>query len=232
MTSPTLVERYEAVRLRVERACEAAGRSSDEVTLLAVSKTKPIEDIEAVFAVGHKEFGENYVQEWQEKEALRDPHMPGFEWHFIGHLQRNKCKYVAGKVALVHSVHSASLLRELEKRTPEGQTQPVLLQFNVGQEESKSGFGSLEEVAPLFAPEQPWQRVEIKGLMSLPPYMEDPEATRPSHRKLRELRDKLEEVYQISLPHLSMGMSHDLEVAIQEGATFVRVGTAIFGPRG
>lgn len=227
-----LQERLHSVQERVILACQKAGRSLEDVTLLAVSKMKPIEDIEAIYNMGHIVFGENYVQEWMGKaDSAQLQALPELKWHFIGHLQSNKCKFVAGRTQLIHSVHSLSVLRELEKRTPEGVKQPVLLQFNVGEESSKSGFTHPEEVLPLLQPEKTWERVEIQGLMALPPYCAEAEETRPFFRQVRMWRDQLQDETGVQLPHLSMGMSHDLDVAIQEGATFVRVGTAIFGSR-
>jgi pyridoxal phosphate enzyme (YggS family) len=232
MHTTSLESRYHAVIERVQRACEAANRAPDDIQLLAVSKTKPSSDIESVYSFGQRHFGENYVQEWLEKaneEAMVA--LPELHWHFIGNLQRNKCKFVAGHVKLIHSVHSVSLAKEIEKRTPEGAKQAILLQFNVGHEESKSGFNHPDEVAAILSPEEPWSRLSVQGLMSIPPFTDDPEEARTYHRTLRQWRDELQETHNISLPHLSMGMSHDMEIAIEEGATFIRVGTAIFGPR-
>lgn len=226
----TIQTRIAEVQTRIVRACEKAGRLPSEIMLLAVSKTKPVQDIREAWACGLRQFGENYVQEWQSKhQALSDLEQQGLQWHIIGHLQTNKCKYIAGKVALIHSVDSVALLHELEKRTPDGLQQPVLLQFNMGQEASKSGWQHLEDVQDIFS--HPWRKVVIQGLMALPPYWEEAENVRPFFHQLFLWREQLQQTTGFPLPMLSMGMSHDLEVAIEEGSTCIRIGTAIFGER-
>ena len=226
----TIAERLQTIHKRIKKACEQAGREPSSVTLVAISKTKPAEMLQEAFETGQLDFGENYVQEMLDKqEVLAELEEKGLRWHFTGHLQRNKVRKIAGRTHLVHAVHSYSLAQELEKRTPEGQKQAILLQCNRSQEESKSGFLKYEDVLEVL--QQPWERLEIQGLMEIPAWDADPEAVRPSFRKLREWRDRLQEDSGLTLPHLSMGMSNDLEVAVQEGATFVRIGTAIFGPR-
>lgn len=228
--APTLPERIKVVQDRFHQACEAANRDPSEVTLLAVSKRKPTSDIRLAWELGLTQFGESYVQEWQNKrEELEDLEQDGLQWHIIGHLQRNKCKYIAGNVSLIHSVDSLSLLKELNKRTPEGSQQSVLLQFNVGHEDSKSGFVTLEDAKEAL--QQEWPRLSIEGLMTLPPYMAAPEEVRPFFRQISQWREELQQEFGVALPHLSMGMSHDMEVAIAEGSTCVRIGTAIFGNR-
>lgn len=228
--APTLPERIQQVLERFHQTCEKAGRDPNDVTLLAVSKWKPAADIRTAWENGLHQFGESYVQEWKDKRLeLEDLEADGLKWHIIGHLQRNKCKYIAGKVNLIHSVDSISLLKEINRRTPEGAVQSVLLQFNVGEEDSKSGFITLDDAREAL--QQDWPRLSIEGLMTLPPYMAEPEEVRPYFRQLREWREQLRQEFELPLPHLSMGMSHDLEVAIAEGSTCVRVGTAIFGPR-
>ncbi|TNE48210.1 MAG: YggS family pyridoxal phosphate-dependent enzyme [Deltaproteobacteria bacterium] len=228
--APTLPERIQDVLRRFHQACEQAGRDPSEVTLLAVSKWKPASAIRTAWEHGLRQFGESYVQEWKDKRLeLEDLEAEGLKWHIIGHLQRNKCKYIAGEVSLIHSVDSMSLLNEINRRTPEGSVQSVLLQFNVGQEDSKSGFVTLDDAREAL--QQDWPRLSIDGLMTLPPYMAEPEEVRPFFRQLHEWRERLRQEFGLPFPHLSMGMSHDLEVAIAEGSTCVRVGTAIFGPR-
>lgn len=225
-----IAERLQHIHERIEKACQKAGRDPSSVTLVAISKTKPVEMLQEAFDSGQLDFGENYVQEMLDKqEVLTDLEQQGLRWHFTGHLQRNKVRKIAGRTHFIHAVHSLSLAKELEKRTPEGQKQIILLQCNLSQEESKSGFLEYSDVLEVLL--QPWKRLEIQGLMEIPAWDADPEAVRPSFRKLREWRDRLQEDSGQSLPHLSMGMSNDLEVAVEEGATFVRIGTAIFGPR-
>jgi len=196
---------------RIARACARAGRDVRQIKLVAVSKLQPVEKLREAVAAGHTVFGENYAQELREKSAA----LPDAEWHFIGALQTNKVKMVAGKVALIHTCDRLSLAKELAKRGP----QRVLLEVNVGREQQKAGV--LPDDAPLLL-EQIRGLVQVEGLMCIPPASGDP---RPHFRALRELAEKLR------LRELSMGMSADYEAAIEEGATIVRVGTAIFGER-
>lgn len=199
-----------AVKGRIAAACARAGRSPESVKLVAVSKVQPIEKIRDAIAAGHRVFGENYAQEYREKASL----LPDAEWHFIGALQTNKVKLLHG-VALIHTCDRPSLAREIAKRLP---GQAVLLEVNVGREPQKAGVLP-EEAASLLAQ---CQGLEVRGLMCIPPAEGDP---RPHFRALRELGREL------GLKELSMGMSADYEIAIEEGATIVRVGTAIFGAR-
>jgi pyridoxal phosphate enzyme (YggS family) len=191
------------------------------VTLVAVSKTHPVEAIRQAYAAGQRDFGENYVQEWREKAAaLAD--LPGLAWHFIGSLQTNKVKYLAGRVALVHTVDREELGREIARRWEKaGARARVLVEVNLGGEASKGGCaaGSVPALVELL---RGLPAIEVVGLTCIPPPEEDP---RPHFRELRALRDRL------GLAELSMGMSGDYPVAIEEGATIVRVGTAIFGER-
>ena len=227
------------VRRRMNEALQACNRSPDSVTLLAVSKTVAPEDIVAALATDHVSFGENYGQEFRDKHAAvrqllqARAALPVPRWHFIGPLQANKVKYVTGKVVLVHSVGSPDVLASLDaKAAALGIVQDCLVQVNVAGELQKSGIaptalpGILDSFAKLAA-------VRCKGLMVIPPYDENPECSRPHFAALRRLReDERKRVRaNVTLDELSMGMSHDLEVAIAEGATIVRVGTAIFGAR-
>jgi PLP dependent protein len=191
------------------------------VTLVAVSKTQPVELVREAYAAGQRHFGENYVQEWRAKaEALSD--LADLVWHFIGSLQSNKAKYLAGRVGLVHTVDREELARELGRRSVQkGVATRVLVEVNVAGEASKSGCGP-EEVPRLVEIIGTIPGLELRGLMCIPPFQGD---SRPHFRRLRELRDSL------GLPELSMGMSSDYQAAIEEGATIVRVGTAIFGER-
>ncbi|HAA57019.1 MAG TPA: YggS family pyridoxal phosphate-dependent enzyme [Myxococcales bacterium] len=226
-----IAERFNQVKQRIQIACDHANRSADEITLLAISKTQPVEALLEVWQEGQSCFGENYVQEWRSKyEALHTLESEGLTWHFTGRLQRNKCKYLAGKVGLIHTIDSLSLLKEVEKRTPEGHTQDVLIQLNLAQEESKSGFQTIEELRSIFQPETPWKRIKLCGLMTIPPQGTE-EETRAHFRQIKQAQQTLQSQYAIELPELSMGMSGDLEIAIEEGATIIRVGTAIFGQR-
>ncbi len=222
-------ERLAAVRARVERAARAAGRDPASVVLLAVSKTKPSEDVRAAFAAGQRRFGENYAQELVDKvEALAD--LGDIEWHFVGRLQTNKAKLVASRAAVVHAVDSERLAQELAKRA-EGRARPldVLVEVNVGGEASKGGVEP-DALAPILRSIEALSALRLRGLMSIPPPTETPEGARRFHRALAALREAHGGAAR--LPELSMGMTDDLEVAIEEGATIVRVGTAIFGARG
>jgi len=222
-------ERLELVLERIRRACARAGRNPGEVRLLGATKTVPPEKIKAFYECGLKLFGENRAQEFLKKyEALKE--LP-IEWHFIGRLQSNKVKYLINKVKLVHSLDRRSLADEIQKRARKaGLTQDVLIEVNLGNEESKGGVKP-EELEQLFEYALNLPNLRVLGLMAIPPYEEDPEKVRPYFARLRELKEKLEERYGVKLPHLSMGMSHDFEVAVEEGATIVRIGTLLFGER-
>jgi pyridoxal phosphate enzyme (YggS family) len=191
------------------------------VTLVAVSKTQPPEAIREAYAAGQRDFGENYAQEWRAKaEALAD--LPELRWHFIGGLQTNKVKYLAGRVAFVHTVDRAELAEEISRRWAKaGGVARILLEVDLGGEERKAGCAPAD-VAPLLARVRTLPAVEVVGLTCIPPPADDP---RPHFRALRALRD------QLGLRELSMGMSGDWQLAVEEGATFVRIGTAIFGAR-
>lgn len=232
ITKEELIENLQRVRENIEKACQRAGRPVDSVKLLGATKTKPSTILRWAYEAGLKVFGENRVQEFLKKwEELSD--LPDIEWHFIGRLQSNKVKYIIDKVRLIHSVDRPSLVDELQKRaTKKGIKEvDILVEVNVGEEETKGGVKP-EETPKLFeyilknAP-----ALRIRGLMAIPPYREDSEEVRPYFVKLRELRDKLAEEFNLQLPELSMGMSHDYTVAIEEGATIIRVGSAIFGER-
>jgi pyridoxal phosphate enzyme (YggS family) len=217
--------RWAAVRARIEAVCRAAGRDPAAVTVVAVSKLHPPAAIEAAIAAGVRDLGENYAQELAAKQAA----LPEIEarWHYIGRLQRNKAKLVAGKVALVHAVDTVELGVELGKRAAViGAVQPVLIAVNLAGEATKGGVAA-GAVAALCDALAGAAGVRVDGLMTMPPPDDDPEASRPHFRALRALRDELAR----PLPVLSMGMSGDFEVAIAEGATHVRIGTAIFGDR-
>jgi pyridoxal phosphate enzyme (YggS family) len=221
-------ERLAAVRRRIEAAAARSGRPSSAVTLVAVSKTIPPATIREAVSAGVKILGENRVQEAREKiEAL-----PGAaEWHLIGHLQTNKAKLAVGLFDCIHSLDSVRLTQELGRHAEEaGRRLRCLVEVNLGEEAQKSGVDAAE-VRPLLEAARQLPRLSVQGLMTIPPFLPDPESARPFFRRLRDLRDRLESDGW-TLPDLSMGMSHDFEVAIEEGATLVRIGTAIFGSRG
>jgi len=213
-----VAENLARVQERIRAACSRAGRDRDTVQLVAVSKGQPIEAVLLAFAAGQTVFGENYAQELHEKADA----LPEAEWHFIGALQTNKVKIVVGHAALVHTCDRASLANELSKRAEmKNIVQRVLLEVNVGREPQKGG-ALPEQVGALHAAVREMERLRCDGLMCIPPPEQDP---RPHFRALREMRDRL------GLRELSMGMTADFEAAIEEGATIVRIGTAIFGER-
>jgi PLP dependent protein len=226
------------VRARIARAEAGAGRPPGSVRLVAVSKTMPATDVRAAVAAGQQDFGENYAQELRDKRAELEAEAGARpRWHHIGPLQSNKVKYVAGKVALVHTLDARALLDEMERRLagagPEaGSVQDCLVQVNVAREPQKRGVPP-EAVPALLDHFAACPHLRCVGLMVIPPLDDDPEAARPHFRALAGLREREAGVTRahVQLRELSMGMSHDLEVAVAEGATLVRVGTAIFGPR-
>jgi pyridoxal phosphate enzyme (YggS family) len=227
--SDGLSARLAAVRARVAEAALAAGRDPEQVRLLAVSKTKPASQIREAYAAGQRDFGENYVQELTAKaEELAD--LPDLRWHVIGHLQRNKCKQVARLASVVHSVDSARLAAELDKRAAEAGRGRllVLVEVNVGGEAQKTGCAPAELGAVLESIDA-CPGLLLTGLMTVPPHTEDPAGARPYFDRLVALRDA--HGGRERLPELSMGMTYDLEHAVAAGATWVRVGTAIFGAR-
>ncbi len=227
-----IAERLAAVRARIDRACDAEGRDPASVELLAVSKTHPPEAVLEAYAAGQRLFGESYVQDWQGKaDDARIAALPDLRWHFIGHLQRNKVRFLLGRVACVETVDRLRLARDLARRSQErGATTGALIQVDVSGEQSKHGFspGELRAAMPELVG---LGGLRLQGLMAIGSWEDDAEATRPQHAALRRLRDELQDAHGVALPTLSTGMSHDLEAAIAEGSTRVRVGTAIFGPR-
>lgn len=220
----------EAVSEEIAKACERAGRRKEDVTLIAVSKTKPLEALQEAYGVGVRDFGENKVQELQDKI----PNMPeDVRWHMIGHLQRNKVKYVVGKVFLIHSVDSLRLAEEISREAvKQGVTVKILIEVNMAEEESK--FGTAAEGAALLAEQAAGlPGIRVEGLMTIAPFTEDPEENRQYFAKLRQLSVDIERknIDNVSMKVLSMGMTGDYVVAVEEGATCVRVGTGIFGQR-
>ncbi len=228
----SIAENLAQVRERVATAGKRAGRSESDVALMAVCKTFPAEAIREAYAAGQRLFGENRVQEFGEK-APRVADLAGLEMHLIGHLQSNKANKAAELFQAVDSVDSLKLAERLNAAAEKlGKRLPVLIEVNVGGEDAKTGVApSVDEIGAILLAAPTLANLEFRGLMTVPPYIEDPEGARPYFRKLRELRDQVAKQQGIRLDVLSMGMSHDFEVAIEEGSTCVRVGTAIFGVR-
>ena len=227
-----IAERVAAVRDRIARAASRAGRRPEEVTVVAVSKTHPPDAVREAFAAGLRHFGENKVQEAEPKIAdLAALRADGLRWHLVGHLQSNKARAAAALFDRVDSVDDAKLAARLEKAAAEkGRTLPVLVQVRLGDEETKSGLDE-RRLFPALEMMRGLKRLRVDGLMTIPPPAEDPEVMRPFFRRLRALRDRAKGEGLLLGSELSMGMSHDLEVAVEEGATMVRVGTALFGAR-
>jgi len=224
----SLPENLNSIQQRIRGACNRCDREPKSVTLLAVTKTQPPEVVSAAAELGLFLFGENKVQEAKAKIPLCSGKL---RWHFIGHLQSNKCRDAVNLFQMIQGVDSLPLAREINKRAEEAaRTMPVLLEVNLAGEASKFGYRPEQLLADLretnFLP-----RIEIQGLMTVPPWSPDAENSRPHFRRLRELKTECERVLGAPLPHLSMGMSGDFEVAIEEGATIIRIGTALFGPR-
>ncbi|HKO42263.1 MAG TPA: YggS family pyridoxal phosphate-dependent enzyme [Pyrinomonadaceae bacterium] len=227
----TIGERFENVRARIRTAAERAGRSPSEIALIAISKTHSVEAIREALAAGVSDLGENRVQEADSKinEIGRDV----ARWHLVGHLQTNKARRAVELFDVIHSVDSGALVEKLERLCVETERPelPVLVQVDLAGEQTKSGVDSAS-LPTLLDAFTGCDRVTLVGLMTLPPFFEDPECTRPFFKALRDLRDELKTQGHFHGPgELSMGMSHDFEVAIEEGATMVRVGTSIFGER-
>lgn len=225
-----LKENLEAVEEKVKKACEVSGRDRSEVTLIAVSKTKPVEMLQEIYDAGVRDFGENKVQELTEKYEIMPKDM---RWHMIGHLQRNKVKYIVDKTALIHSVDSLRLAQEISKEAVKKDVVvSILIEVNISGEETKFGLNAgetismVEEIAKL-------PNLLVKGLMTVAPPVEDPEENRTVFRKIKQLSVDItnKNIDNVTMEILSMGMTNDYTVAIEEGATMVRVGTGIFGAR-
>lgn len=228
--SDFLTENLKEVERRIQAACDRAGRSREEVTLIAVSKTKPVEMLKAVYDAGSRNFGENKVQEMCDKMEV----LPSdIRWHMIGHLQTNKVKYIVGRTALIHSVDSLHLAEEIERQAAKKDvTVPILIEVNIAQEESKFGIRT-DEAAALVRATAQLPHIRVRGLMTIAPYVDDPEDNRAYFRGIRQLSVDIagENIDNVSMECLSMGMTGDYEVAVEEGATMIRVGTGIFGER-
>jgi len=220
----------EVIEENICNACKKAGRSRDEVTLIAVSKTTPVEDLQAVYDLNIRDFGENKVQELRDKIEVMPNDM---KWHMIGHLQRNKVKYIIGKVELIHSVDSLRLAEEISKQAKKNNVNAdILVEVNIGDEDSKFGI-STDEVIELVKDIAKLENISIKGLMCVAPYVVDSEENRPLFHKIKDLSVDImsENIDNVSMSILSMGMSNDYQVAIEEGATMVRIGSNLFGKR-
>lgn len=225
---PSISESYESIKSRIDCAAKQSGRNTSAIELIAVSKTWPAHIISELVECGHTLFGENRAQEIEAKV----PYLPGtLRWHFIGHLQKNKVRKVLPHVEAIHSIDSLQIAERINSIAGDlGIYSKIYLQVNNAGESTKFGF-SQNELLNCFESILGLDRIEIEGLMIIPPFDPDPELTRPEFAALRELRDKLENDSGTRLPGLSMGMSHDFEVAIEEGATAVRIGSSIFGQR-
>ena len=225
-----IADNIRSVETRIQNACERAGRNRDDVTLICVTKTMPVEDLRQAYEAGQRCFGENRVQEINDKF----PRLPDdIKWHMIGHLQTNKVRYLMDKAVMIHSVDSAHLARAISKEAVKaGRVMDILLEVNAAGEESKFGL-IREEVLPLVKDIASLPGIHICGLMTVAPFTDDPETNRVFFRNLRELAVDIDRqsIDNVSMAVLSMGMTGDFEVAIEEGATHIRVGTAIFGKR-
>ena len=228
-----ILENASEILRKMSHAAMRAGRQPDAVRLVAVSKTVPAERVREAMEAGLRVFGENRVQEARDKiAALQTSRLEftGVQWHLIGHLQKNKAKYAVQLFDLIHSVDSLELADELNRQAAKhGKVQRVLIEVKLSDEETKEGIAE-EDLGALIAHVRRCPALSLEGLMTMPPYDPDPEKARPYFRRLRELRDGFTRA-EAALPELSMGMSHDFAVAIDEGATMVRIGTAIFGGR-
>lgn len=223
-------ENLAIVENNIRQACLRSGRREEDITLIAVSKTKPIELIEEAIAYGKKEFGENKAQEMKEKQEILPKDI---RWHFIGHLQTNKIKYILGRACLIHSVDSFHLAEAIEKECVKRKLEAdILIEVNVAQEASKFGL-KLEDTIQLVQEISKLSHLHIKGLMTIAPYVENPEENRNIFRQLKQLSVDIEKknIDNVDMSVLSMGMTGDYQIAIEEGATHVRVGTGIFGER-
>ncbi|MGN0290874.1 MAG: YggS family pyridoxal phosphate-dependent enzyme [Lachnospiraceae bacterium] len=225
-----LKENLKAVETKVQAACDAAKRDRSEITLIAVSKTKPIEMLQEIYDAGVRDFGENKVQELTEKYEVMPTDM---KWHMIGHLQRNKVKYIVDKVTLIHSVDSLRLAQEISKEAVKKEViVPILIEVNISKEETKFGLAE-DEVFSLIEEAAKLPNIQIKGLMTVAPPVADAEENRPIFKKIKQLSVDItnKNIDNVTMEILSMGMTNDYTVAIEEGATMVRVGTGIFGER-
>ena len=225
-----LAENLQQVNANIEKACAAVSRDPGEVTLVAVSKTKPVSMLQEAYDAGARVFGENKVQEIMDKY---DQLPSDIQWHMIGHLQRNKVKYIIDKVAMIHSVDSLRLAQTIEQEAAKKElVMPILLEVNVAEEDTKFGL-KVEEVLPLLEQISSFSHIQVKGLMTIAPFVENPEENREVFKKLYEFAVDIgkKNIDNVNMGVLSMGMTGDYQVAVEEGSTMIRVGTGIFGAR-
>lgn len=231
MSDQDIAQNLKSIQQKIEKAATDAGRDPKEITLVAVSKTKPNEDILEAVTAGHLQFGENRMKELEDKMA--EIELPDMVWHFIGNIQTNKIKYIADRVNWIHSVEKAKYLKEIEKRAGKAnRVVNALIQVNISGEKQKGGCEP-EDLANILESAQNYDHVIVRGLMGMATFVDDPEDVRSEFKLLKELFDSHQKYNEgsVNLEHLSMGMTNDMEVAIQEGATMVRIGSAIFGER-
>ncbi|MCF8104247.1 MAG: YggS family pyridoxal phosphate-dependent enzyme [Desulfohalobiaceae bacterium] len=230
MNDQTLVQRWRQTLDDIEEAARKAGRDPARVSLVAVSKLHPYQSIAELVQAGQLDFGENYVQEALEKQA-EEGTVQRIRWHFLGRLQTNKARFLAGRFHLIHSLDRLKMARALNSKSLDyGVRQPVLIQVNLAEEEQKGGAAK-DDLSRFAGEIHGLEGLKLRGLMCMPPFFDDGEQARPYFSRLRKLKEVLERDLGIDLPHLSMGMSGDYAQAIAEGATLVRIGTRIFGPR-
>lgn len=226
-----IAENIKQIRAKIDQKCLEIGRNSKDIKLIAVSKTFPVEDIRSVYSYGLSDFGENKAQELRDKFGKLTDLNKNITWHFIGKLQRNKVKYVINSADFIHSLDSIELAEEIDKRAEKiNKKQNVLIEVKTSEEETKSGLINEKEVIDILDKCKSLNSVEAVGLMTIAPFTEDKNEIRKSFRSLREMKDKLNKTG-YNLSELSMGMTSDFEIAIEEGSTFLRIGTAIFGKR-
>ena len=226
----SIKENIGTIRERIIKPASKAGRDPDSIKLLGVSKQIPKELMVEAYRGGLLDFGENYAQEFRDKYVALSPEMSDAKWHFIGHLQKNKIKYVIGKVDLIHSLDSVELAAEINRRSENlGTKTNILVEINSGDEQTKTGI-SYGEAQKLINELNELENISFKGLMTMAPYFDDPELARPYFRKLKSFSDDIIKNHP-EATEISMGMSDDFEVAVEEGSTILRIGTAIFGPR-
>jgi len=221
----------DSIRQKIQQAAWDCDRSPEEITLIGVSKRKPVAKIQEAIDAGHRDFGENYIQEAMEKIDILGKEQGC--WHFIGHLQSNKAKFAVKYFDLIHTVDKVKLAREINKQAAKiGKVQDILLQINIAEEETKSGANAAEVIDMVKEISQ-FDHTSLKGLMCMPPFFDDPEQNRGYFKAVKQISLDIqnEDIANVSMTHLSMGMSNDFAVAVEEGATMVRVGTAIFGGR-
>jgi pyridoxal phosphate enzyme (YggS family) len=233
MTVKEIKKNYGNVRERVKKAALSCGRNPDEIKIVAVSKTHPVDMVANAISAGIPVFGENYVQEMKEKiSLLESKNIVQPEWHYIGHLQTNKVKYIIPYVSLIHSVDSIKLAEEISKQAKNNnKIVDILMQINTSGEESKSGCDPLE-TCDIFRVMKEIENIRIIGLMAIGSFSDNEFIYRNEFRLLRSMKEQMNEKYpEVNIKHLSMGMTHDFEAAIEEGATIIRIGTAIFGER-